>query len=191
MVKGLDDSFKDMREMAKEKLSGYESEVSWTIPGGIKTRVAPSMVARLYRSGATAVSNIREMFRLKQLEGNHMAEEALLISMMLDRSMIEAPPEWINYKTTELALRRLHGIERAFENVKQRSDWKPPNGAKSGWKSRVNYTLLEELDSSKSDQDGLLIDGVEKELRERLAHRALLAKSLDKLQDKKNMPKDE
>ena len=70
--------------------------------------------------------------------------------------------------------------------MKQRGGWKPPNGAKAGWKSRVNYTLLEELDSSKADQDGLLIDGVEKELRERLQHRALLAKSLDKLHGAKN-----
>ncbi|CAK0897174.1 unnamed protein product, partial [Prorocentrum cordatum] len=186
LVKGLDDSFKDMREVAKEKLQAYSSDVAWTIPGGIKTRVAPSMVARLYRSGASAVASIREMIRTKQLDGNHMAEEALLISMMLDRSMVEAPADWINYKTTELAMRRHHGIERAFENVKQRSDWKPPNGSKAGWKSRVNYALLEELDTTKSDQDGLLIDGVEKELRERLAHRALLAKSLDKLQDKKH-----
>eukprot|EP00959_Pyramimonas_sp_CCMP1952_P015064 318949-Pyramimonas_sp.AAC.1 len=73
--------------------------------------------------------------------------------------MVEAPADWINYKTTELAMRRLHGIESAFEHVKQRSDWKPPNGSKAGWKSRVNYALLEELDTSKSDQEGLLIDG--------------------------------
>ncbi|CAK0795742.1 unnamed protein product, partial [Prorocentrum cordatum] len=188
LVKGLDDSFTDMREVAKEKLQAYSSDVAWTIPGGIKTRVAPSMVARLHRSGASAVASIREMIRTKQLDGNYMAEEALLISMMLDRSMVEAPADWIDYKTTELAMRRLHGIERAFENVKQRSDWKPPNGSKAGWKSRVKYALLEELDTSKSDQEGLLIDGVERELRERLAHRALLAKSLDKLQDRKHAP---
>ena len=186
LVRGLDDSFKDMRVMAKEKLEAFNPTVSWSIPGGIKTRVAPSIVARLYRNGSTAVATIRELIRLKQLEGNHMGEEMLLIAMMIDRSMIEAPPEFINYKTTELAMRRLHGIERAFENVKQRSDWKPPNGAKQGWKSRINYHVLEELDASKSDQEGVLIDGVEKELRERLAHRALLAKSLDKLNDHKN-----
>ncbi|CAK0904139.1 unnamed protein product [Prorocentrum cordatum] len=183
LVRGLDDSFKDMRELAKEKLQSYCSDMAWTIPGGIRTRVAPSMVARLYRSGASAVSSVRERIRTKQLDGNHMAEEALFISTMLDRSMVEAPADWINYKTTELAMRRLHGIESAFEHVKQRSDWKPPNGSKAGWKSRVNYALLEELDASKSDQGGLLIDGVERELRERLAHRALLAKSLDKLQE--------
>eukprot|EP00959_Pyramimonas_sp_CCMP1952_P197534 4131093-Pyramimonas_sp.AAC.1 len=54
LVRGLDDSFKDMRELAKEKLQSYCSDMAWTIPGGIRTRVAPSMVARLYRSGASA-----------------------------------------------------------------------------------------------------------------------------------------
>ena len=83
----------------------------------------------------------------------------------MDRSIIEAPLEWVNYKTTELALRRMRAIERAFENVKQRGDWKPPKGAKQGWTSRVNYAMLEELDSPESDQDGLPTEGVEKELR--------------------------
>ena len=149
------------------------------------------MIARLYRSGSTALSHVKEIARLKQLDGNHMAEEMALIAMMIDRAMIEAPPSWVNYKTTEIAMRRLHALERSFENVKMRSDWKPPQGAKAGWKSKINYTVLEELDPSKSDQEGLLIEGVEKELRERLHHRALLAKSMDKLNDPKNNVRSE
>ncbi|CAK0894126.1 unnamed protein product [Prorocentrum cordatum] len=135
LVRGLDDSFKDVRVMAKEKLNAFSPSVSWTIPSGIKTPVAPSMAAKRHKNRSTVVSAIREMTRLKQLDGNHMAEEMLLMGTMIDRSMIEAPADWINYKTTELAMWRMHGIERAFEHAKQRSDWKPPNGAKQEWKS--------------------------------------------------------
>ncbi|CAK0805297.1 unnamed protein product, partial [Prorocentrum cordatum] len=106
LVRGQGDSFKDMRVMAKEKLEAVSPTVSRAIPGGVKARVAPAMVARLYGIG--------------------------------------------------------------------------------GWQSRINYRVLEELDASKADQEGALIDGVEKELREQLAHRALLAKPLGKLHDHKS-----
>ncbi|CAK0841508.1 unnamed protein product, partial [Prorocentrum cordatum] len=76
-VRGLGDPFKDMRVMAKEKLEAFSPTVSRAIPGGSKTRVAPAMVARLYRNGATAVPTICEIIRLEQLEGNHAAEEML------------------------------------------------------------------------------------------------------------------
>eukprot|EP00959_Pyramimonas_sp_CCMP1952_P112917 2360472-Pyramimonas_sp.AAC.1 len=79
LMRGLDDSFKDMRAMAKEKLTAFSPSVSWAIPGGIKTGVAPSMVARPRRNGWTAASAICEMIRLKQLDDNHAAEEMSLI----------------------------------------------------------------------------------------------------------------
>ncbi|CAK0852121.1 unnamed protein product, partial [Prorocentrum cordatum] len=110
----------------------------------------------------------------------------VIIVGLFRRSTIEALARLINYEATELFLRGARGVERASENAEQRSDWKPPNGAKQGWKSRVNFTVLEELDSSESDQEGAFIDGVKNELRERLAHRALLAKSLYKPNDHKN-----
>ena len=46
--------------------------------------------------------------------------------------------------------------------------------------------MLDELDPAKGDPDGTAIEGVERELRERLHQRALLAKSLDKLGDHKH-----
>ena len=49
--------------------------------------------------------------------------------------------------------------------------------------------MLDELDTGKADQDGAIFEGVEKELRERPHHRALMAKSLEKLNDPKNQGK--
>ena len=64
------------------------------------------------------MAHCRGVIRRKQLGGNHMAEELLLLAMVLDRALIEAPAEWVNYKTTELALRRMDALERAFESVR-------------------------------------------------------------------------
>ena len=187
LLKGLEDSFKDMRAVAKEKLEAYKEEVPWVLVGGIKTRVTPQMIARIYRSGGTAVQMAREFIRSKELDGNHLADELMMVAMLIDRGMIEAPAEWINYKTTEIAFRRIHAIERAFDMVRSSQDWRPPKQPK-GWKSKVNYIVLSELDPMKSAQEDVLIEGVEKELRDRLAQKALLQKTLDKLGDPKASP---
>ena len=187
LLKGLEDSFKDMRAVAKEKLEAYQEEVPWALVGSIKTRVAPRMIARIYKSGGTAVQMAKEFIRAKELDGNHLADEMMMVAMLIDRSLIEAPPEWVNYKTTEIAFRRMHAIERAFELVRGAHDWRPPKQPK-GWKSKVNYLVLSELDPLKSTEEDVLIEGVEKELRERLAQKALLQKTLDKLGDPKPPP---
>ena len=71
--------------------------------------------------------------------------------------------------------------------VRSSQDWRPPKQPK-GWKSKVNYIVLSELDPMKSAQEDVLIEGVEKELRDRLAQKALLQKTLDKLGDPKASP---
>ena len=106
--------------------------------------------------------------------------------MLMDRSLVESPPEWVNYKTTEIAFRRLHAIERAFALVAKESDWRAPKGAGKTWKTKVQYALLDEIDIRSLDESGTVIDSVEKEVRERLQSKALLQKALGKLQDSSN-----
>ena len=62
-------------------------------------------------------------------------------------------------------------------------DWRQPKNAK-GWRTKVNYMVLNELDPVQQDSEAILIDGVERELRERLAQKALLQKSLTQLESK-------
>ena len=126
---------------------------------------------------------VKELIGQKGLEGNHLGNEMLLLAMLLDRSMVESPPEWVNYKTTEIAFRRLHGIERAFSQVWKESDWKAPKGGGKQWQTRVQYALLDEIDIRSLDEGGTVIDSVEKEVRERLQSKALLQKALSKLPD--------
>ena len=101
-------------------------------------------------------------------------------SMMIGKAVQESPPEWINYETTEVAFRRLHGIERAFAQVSQLSDWKAPRGAKA-WKTRIQHAVLDEIDARKLSEGGMIIESLEREMRDRLQQKALLQKSLSKL----------
>ena len=126
---------------------------------------------------------VRDFVQAKGLEGNHVANEMLLLSIMIDKAIVESPAEWVNYKTTEIAFRRLHGIERAFANVWKESDWRAPKGNTKGWKTKVQFRLLDEIDIRSLDENGTVIDSVEKEVRERLQTKALLEKALGKLGD--------
>ena len=182
LLTSLETSFKDMREVAREKLRSYREVRDWSL-AGTKARAAPAMVAKIYRSGRTCEMYVRDFVQSKGLEGNHPANEILLLSMMIDKAIVESPGEWINYKTTEIAFRRLHGIERAFANVFKESDWRAPKGNTKGWKTKVQFRLLDEIDIRALDENGTVIDSVDKEVREQLQSKALLEKALGKLGD--------
>ena len=78
---------------------------------------------------------------------------------------------------SEVALRRLHDIEPAFASVTRESDWRPVKGNKN-WKTKVQYAVLDEIDARKLAEGGTVIEAVEKEVRERLQQKALMAKVL-------------
>ena len=182
LVENLEVSFRDFREMALEKLKAFKDVKGWEL-AGTRARCAPEMVARIYKSGRSCEVFVKEFIQQRGLAGNHLCGEMLLIAMLIDKAMVESPPEWINYKTTEIAFRRLHGIERAFSQVHQESDWRAPKGAGKTWKTKVQYALLDEIDIRKLDEGGTVIDSVEKEVRERLTAKALMQKALGKLGD--------
>ena len=181
LIESLEESFRDMRECAMKKLRAYRSNVKWTLPGGVKARVAPHMVARVYRSGRTFEDYVRDMMRRKELRGNHLAEEMLSMALLVDRAVMESNDDWINHKSTEIALRRLYGLERAFGPVRSVADWKPSKNAGGKWRSKVQFHLMDEIDVGTMDPDNIGIEAVDKEVRERLKDKALLAKSLGNL----------
>ena len=178
LVRELEGTFRDMREAAAEKLRAF-APVSWTI-GHSKARCAPEMVARIYRNGRSCEDFVKAFIREKELEGNHLGNEMQLLALMVDRALCESPPSWINYQTTEVVFRRLHGIERAFATVSKEADWRAPKGAKN-WKTRVQYALLDEIGARKITENNTVIDSIDKEVRERLQQKALLHKSLNKV----------
>ena len=178
LIDNLEESFKDLRVVALEKLRAYREEVRWSLPAGAKARSAPFIIARVYRNGRSFEDYVRELARRKELSGNHLADEMVMLAMMVDRAIAEAPPEWMNYKTTEVALRRLYALERAFEPVRGLHDWKPPKNPSKHWRSKVLLNVMDEIDVGSMDPDGHGIESVDREVRERLKDRALIAKSL-------------
>ena len=182
LVNGFEEGLRDYRVCALEKLRAFREDKAWTL-AGTKARCAPEMIAKIYRSGRSCETYVKEFIQQKGLDGHNLANEMLMLSMLLDKALTESPPEWINYKTTEMAYRRLHGIERAFAQVTKESDWKAPKGAGKTWKTKVQYALLDEIDIRVLSEGGTLIESVEKEVRERLQTKALLQKALGKLQE--------
>ena len=121
------------------------------------------------------------MMRRKELRGNHLAEEMLSMALLVDRAVMESNDDWINHKSTEIALRRLYGLERAFGPVRTVADWKPSKNSGGKWRSKVQFHLMDEIDVGAMDPDNIGIEAVDKEVRERLKDKALLAKSLGNL----------
>ena len=181
MVAELQESFKDLRACALTKLQGYSENVSWLLPGGAKARVDPAILARIYRGGRSYESYLKEQCKQKGLDGNHLAAEWLMLAILIDRAVIEGSSGRVNLKSTEMAMRRLYGIERALELVHAEGDWRPPKGGSKGWRSKVQYHLLDDIDVGGIDKGGLGIEAVDKEVRDRLKEKALLAKSLGQL----------
>ena len=168
LITNLQESFKDLRTMAVQKLQAYNADVLWSLPAGAKARAAPHRIARIYRSSRSFEDYVRELIRRKELSGNHLSDEMLMLAMLMDRAIAEAPPDWINYKTTEMAMRRLYGLEQAFSQVKTQGDWKAPRNAGAKWGSRVLFHVLDEIDVGSMDIDGIGIEPVDREVRDRL-----------------------
>ena len=116
----------------------------------------------------------------KELDGCHTANEFLMLSMVLDR-WIRSVPNAINTEGVEIICRRLHGIRRAFGNVKRQADWKQPRGqGGQKWKSKVNWELCDQYDIRALDAEELIIPDADEEVRHRLERMALFQKYLDK-----------
>ena len=126
LVASLEESFRDIRECARNTLRGYREDVTWTLPAGARARVAPGMLAQIYRSGRLYENYVNILIKQRGLDGCPLATEWMRLAILIDRAVVEGSEDWVNLKSTELAMRRVYGIERALENVRQESDWRQP-----------------------------------------------------------------
>ena len=182
-VAALEESFKDIRACVLEKLKGYQETVEWSLPAGARARVAPGLLARVYRGGRNYEQYVSDQIKRRGLESNHLGSEWMMLAILIDRAVVEGGQAWINLKSTEMALRRLYGIERALENVRCEADWRQPKGGQKGWRTKVQYHVLEQIDVGGLDKDGIGIEAVDREVRERLKEKALLSKALGQLHE--------
>ena len=159
--------------------------VRMTPVGGVKTRVAPTVLHKLYRSGRTAKIELGEWLRSKELQRASISSEVTMLAMVLDRMMAEgAYEQLINSPAAELTCLRLYAIWKAYENVKCVSDWQRPKGQQSGskWRSKVDWALADEY--LKVDGDAELTNmRADDEVTEKLKRRATIAKHLQGAKD--------
>ena len=168
------------KDAALAHLRRYQDIEGFKIGGDASVRVAPSMVAKLYKYGRTASRELEEFVRSRGLEKCHAAMELPTLGLILDRLVVDsASAEVINMPAVEVVCRKVYGLIRAFEDVKSENDWKMPKGANAGkWKSKVKWTLLQEYDVKFLDSSDWSIPEADREVADRLQKRALFNKHL-------------
>ena len=151
--------------------------------GGVRARVAPTILPRLYKAGRSAKVEIREWLRTKELEKAGIAQEVVVLAAILDRMMFTGDfDSLINSEASELACLRLYSIFKAYEKVTCLSDWqRPKNQAGQKWKSKVNWTLAEQYYLGDDDMAEVSNDAADLEVQEKLRTKALFQQNLNKL----------
>ena len=147
--------------------------------GGVQARVAPTVLARLYKSGRGARAELDDWLRQKELIKCSIASEVYMLGAVLDKMMSAGEfDSLINSQAAELTCLRLYSIFKAYELVEQESDWRRPKSANgSKWKSKVNWAYAEEfLDLARQTSPGVL--AADDEVAERLKRKAAISKHL-------------
>ena len=147
--------------------------------GGVRTRVAPAVLAKLYKGGRSARVESQEWLRSKELQSAGVAQDINMLAMVLDRMMSSGQyDELINSQAAELTCLRLYSIWKAYERVQCKGDWQRPKSQHGGkWKTKVDWTLAEEylrLDGDPNSENKKADD----EVMEKLKRRAILNKHL-------------
>ena len=152
--------------------------------------MAPTVLSKVYRSGRSAKQEVQEWLRSKELTKAPIANEMLVLAMMLDRMMSCGDYKGlINSQASELSCLRMYAIMKAYEGVTCEADWKRPrnaNGAK--WRSKVDWSLGEEY-LRLSTQDGIEDITADDEVTDKLRRRAQIQKHLTTVRDA--APKDD
>ena len=92
-------------------LNTYKERPDWRI-GDSKARVAPKLLAWLYRNGKSAKAEVQEWIRSKELDTCHSAQELLLLAVIVDKLVI-SEAEFINSDAVEVLGRRMYSLYRA------------------------------------------------------------------------------
>ena len=147
--------------------------------GGIKTRVAPVVLSRLYKAGRTAKQEIKEWLRSKELARAPITSEISVLGMILDRMMMTGQHDMmINSQASGVTCLRMYAIWKAYDNVKGVADWqrlKNQSGAK--WKSKVDWMLAEQyfqVADGEKIEDAVADDEVTEKLKRKSLFNKLL-----------------
>ena len=163
----LRDALRDPRERVLEQLEGLKPAVDWSPPANVSERVAPPLLVQIFSTHPSATQMAQWWVQDKQLERNHVAHEMLLRCMMLDKSLLSVR-DFVNTEGCEIIARRIYALKKAFENVRNASDWRRPKGAAgSKWKSKVRWDLANEIDLRALSGEVEALPGVDKELQGR------------------------
>ena len=170
------------RDQALAHMKIYQEDPSFAVGGGAKTRVAPHMLGLLYKNNRSAQHEMEDFLASRSLARCNAAQELVLLALIIDRMVREPGVEIVNMPAVEVILRKMYGLIKAFENVKQESDWKRPSGQQGQkWKSRVRWDLLQEFDVASLSQTEWEIEEADDEITAKLKRRALLHKHLDQI----------
>ena len=179
VIERLEKEATNPREAALQHLRRFQQVENFVVGGDAKVRIAPTLIAKLYKSGRTAVKEMEETLRTKGLEKCHTAAELPTLALVLDRLLLlSSEADVINMPAVEAVCRRMYGLIRAFEDVQRESDWQRPKNAQGKWKSKVKWQLLEEYDVKALESNEYSIPAADEEVSQRLRQKALFAKHL-------------
>ena len=179
------------REAALDHLRRFQKLEQFLVGGDAQVRVAPTFIAKLYRTGRSAVREMEELIRAKGLEKCHTAAELPTLALVLDRLMMQTSnPDVINMPAVEAICRRMYGLTRAFGDVKCEADWQKPRNHRGKFKSKVKWALLEEYDVRALDNNELSVPEADEEVTQRLKQKALFNKHLGALEDSRDGSKE-
>ena len=159
-------------------LDRYTTAVDWKLPQNLKARVAPHLLMQVSQVYPTFRDFVKAYVKEKELGGNHIEHELLVLSMAID-SQVKADDNFINTEACEILCRRVYGLRRAFSAVRCKADWQMPKGQGAHkWKTKVNWALLDDIDLRALHEDLETIEPVEDDLKKRLEKKALMNKWL-------------
>ena len=199
LTKSTGDQITQLREGARNPkdallstLAQYKSGAGGAPVGGVKARVAPTVLAKLYKGGRSARVETQEWLKSKELQTAGVAQEINMLAMVLDRMMSSGQhDDLINSQVAELTCLRLYSIWKAYERVTCMNDWRRPKAQSGGkWRSKVDWSLAEEylrLDADPTTENRR----ADEEVMEKLKRRAIMNKHLTEMRSGQPAADDE
>jgi hypothetical protein len=177
-IRKLKSESADPRAELLRRLRAWRRKVRWEAPGSVKSRVSPKLLSFLFKGGFSACENLRRWAEAKGVLEHPAIRTLTVICAAFDKMMLsKAFIQMMNEESVELLSRRVWGTMRAFDGVSCKGDWQKPSGGAQSWKSKINWSVLEEVDIIGASRDSIQIPHADDELRKRFRDRALLERA--------------
>lgn len=164
-------------------------ESRWPFARGHTVRTLPAYLSRIFSKYPRA-----EQVRLAFPKG-HKAENCAIAAEIptpfkrWDEWLFgREVAGWVNWPTEERASRKNIGLETAFENAWQTSDWLKPREGTQGrkdWISKVDWKLARRVDPELKDRDSnsFKLESMDREVRGELEHDALVMRAVERMNE--------